>query len=357
MKQQFLKHNFILILFVFILINPNNSVGGSVIEDKDADKEHYRTRANIKKRFAIGVLRLSDQVVYYNDKAVVQYSLDHNYNMPSSWGYFSEENKSKIIPYIGKLVVLKGYQRSYPTWGLKKLNGDDAFRVAKPTISIFEITDIIPVTLLQDNDILSVKAPAVFTDKTSNFLFNINNPIHSPLEFGLLTIYITGKSHPKNLEIEGWKKASLYSLSPERKRIQVLLEPNESKVFGFAIRKKEKDIILERVDSKSSVSRIVNINISFIGYWKHLGKDKVIMSSLKTNYEEKYIGQFEFSPEGSPYGGILHTTFGRFMVGKLGIKRYGDVSLFDDRVIIISGFIDGYPPVISSIDSIELKQD
>ena len=96
-----------------------------------------------------------------------------------------------------------------------------------------------------------------------------------------------------------------------------MLSPKEIKEIRVGIVKKEESTVLEKTTSKSSL----RINVAFIGYRQQTGKTEVITASLGIDYEEKYIGRFEYITNGKIYGAILHTSFGKVVIDKWHIKK------------------------------------
>jgi len=347
-----MKHNSILIILVFVLIVGHASIIGAATEKPKVKMGNGGILVNTTEHFAIGTLSMapSDQVIYYNNKPVAEYILESSYYSPDWPGLFSAESKKRIAPFIDKLVVLKGHHKLYPTNGLRKHNGDVAFKeFSRAEMGIFEITDIIPATIKQDDEILYIKAPSEISDKKSEFSIKLRNPFPTQLENSILDIHIKGGLFPKNLAIEDWKNSLLPY--PQGRRTNVLLSPEETKEIRVGIVKKEESTILEKATSKSSLK----INVAFIGYRQQTRRAEVITNSLDIDYEEKYTGRFECLPNGKIYGAILHTSFGKVVIDKWHIKRYGDVSSFNDKTVKISGKISQGPPIrITSIESIEI---
>lgn len=346
-----MKHNSILIILVFVLMVSHASIIGAATEKPKVKMGNGGILINTTEHFAIGTLSLapSDQVIYYNNKPVAEYILESSYYSPGWPELFSAESKKKIAPFIDKLVVLKGHHKLYPTNRLRKHNGDVVFKeLSRAHMEVFEITDIIPATIKQDDEILSIKAPSEISDKKSEFSIKLRNPFPTQLENSILDIHIKGGLFPKNLAIEDWEN-SLFPY-PQGKRTNVLLSPEEIKEIRVGIVKKEESTVLEKATSKSSL----RINVAFIGYRQQTRRAEVITASLGIDYEEKYIGRFEYITNGKIYGAILHTSFGKVVIDKWHIKRYGDISSFNDKTVKISGNISQGPPIrITSIESIE----
>ncbi len=347
-----MKHNSILIILVLVLIVSHASIIGAATEKPKVKMGNGGILVNTTEHFAIGTLSLvpSDQVIYYNNKPVAEYILEPSYYSHGWPGLFSAENKKKIAPFIDKLVVLKGHHKLYLTNRLRKHNGDVAFKeLSRGEMEVFEITDIIPATIEQDNEILSIKAPTEISDEKSEFSIKLRNPFPTQLENGILDIHIKGGLFPKNLAIEDWRN-SLFPY-PQGKRTNILLSPQETKEIRVGIVKKEESTVLEKAISKSSL----RINVAFIGYRQQTRSAEVITTSSGIDYKEKYIGRFEYIPNEKIYGAILHTSFGKVVIDKWHIKRYGDVSSFNDKTVKISGKISQGPPIrITSIESIEI---
>ena len=350
-----MKHNCMLKIFVFVLIAGHSFIIGAATEEPKIIMGNDGVLINTTEHFAIGTLSLSpsDQVLYYKNKAVAEYILESSYYISGWPGLFSAESKNKIDPFIDKLVVLKGHCKLYPTNRLRMHNGDVAFKdFTRAHMEVFQIADIIPATKEQYDGILSIKPPPEISDKKSEFSIELKNPFPTQLENGILDIHIKGGLFPKNLEIEDWEN-SLFPY-PQGKCTNVLLPPETIKDIRVGIMKKEDSTLLEKATSKSSL----RIDVAFIGYRQQAGKAEIITASLDIDYEEKYTGRFEYIPDGKIYGAILHTSFGKVVIDQWYIKRYGDVSSFNDKRVKISGNINQGPPIrITSIESIEIIEE
>ncbi|KPJ59796.1 MAG: hypothetical protein AMJ46_09915 [Latescibacteria bacterium DG_63] len=323
------------------------------LRDRVEDGSYSEDRAH---QFAIGILKQMppEEVVYANQQPVAAYTLAPSYYAPNIFGLFSAKNRELVSPFLDKPVILKGHQRWYLTGALKKQNGEDAFKVVLPEISVFEITDIIPADIRQDNSILSVEAPTEFYGKECRFDIRLASPFTKPLENGIMNVRISAVGfRPKNLEIKDWRNDEFH-VAPFRKEAAISLSSKEVKEIPLEITKKEDSIILEQSSSESPI----RIFVDFIGYIEpRAGQAEVISAHSEVNYLEKYIGRFEHIPYEKIYGAILRTSFGNVMIAKRLIEERGDVSVFDGKEVKISGSIDeyiGYRSYFRLIDTIEI---
>lgn len=302
--------------------------------------------------FAIGILKQAPpkEIIFWNQKPLAEYVLRPSYFAGCS-GLFSAKDKKSISTFIGKPVVLKGHYKFYPAYSLKNHNREVAFKEMQlAEIKVFEITESIPATINQNNDILSIEAPDKVSGKESEFVIKLRNPFNTQLKNGILDMSIGFGVFPKNLEIKNWEE-SLYP-NPQGKRANISLSSKEAREIRFGLMKKENSTILEKSLSESPVK----LNVTFIGYVEQqAGEAEVISAHLEVNYLERYTGLFEHTPNGKTYGAVLHASFGEIMMDKWYTEKYGDVSSFDKKEVKISGEISmGSPMHMTSLDSIEI---